>query len=91
MQKQLSKNGNENVWKFKEAKANLSQVLDLVQEKGIQTIVRNRNEVYIVLSKEKYDEFIRPKGSLIDFFMNAPCSDVELDLTRSQVGIRELE
>lgn len=60
------------VWQYEEAKTKLSRILDLVQETGMQIIVRNRNEFY-VLSKEKYEACIQPKNSLVDFFLKAPC------------------
>ena len=81
----------DNTWQYQEAKAKLSQVMDLVQETGMQTIVRNRNEIYIVLSKEKYDQVTKPNTSLLEFFLNAPCPEVELDLTRSQELPREFD
>ncbi len=79
------------VWQFQDAKAQLSKVMDTVQKTGMQTIIRNRDEVYIVLSKEQYEKYARSKDSLLDFFMDAPCSDIELDITRSQEGIREVD
>lgn len=82
---------HEGAWQYQEAKAKLSQVMDQVQEKGVQVIIRNRKEVYIVLSKEKYDEFVRPKMSIIDFFLNAPCPEIDLDLKRNQELPREID
>jgi prevent-host-death family protein len=79
------------VWQFQEAKAQLSKVMDNVQETGMQTIIRNRDEVYIILSKEQYENYTRPKDSLLEFFMKAPCPDIDLDITRSQEGIREID
>ena len=81
----------EGVWQYQEAKAKLSQVMDQVQETGMQIIVRNRDEIYVVLSKDKYDQYTQPKNSLIDFFLNAPCSELELDTTRSHDLPREID
>ena len=91
LRKQQTKHQEADVWQFQDAKAQLSKVMDTVQTTGMQTIIRNRNEVYIILSKEQYEKCISPKDSLLDFFMNAPCPDVDLDITRSQEGIREVD
>jgi hypothetical protein len=80
-----------NTWQFQEAKAQLSKVMDNVQETGMQTIIRNRDEVYIILSQEQYEKYTRPKDSLLTFFMKAPCPDLDLDITRSPEGIREVD
>lgn len=91
LRKQQPKQHESDVWQFQEAKAQLSKVMDTVQKTGMQTIIRNRDEVYIILSKEQYEKYALPKDSLLEFFMNAPCSDIELDITRSQEGIREVD
>lgn len=82
---------SDGVWQYQEAKAKLSHVMDQVQETGMQTIIRNRDEIYIVLTKELYDQYTQPKNSLIDFFLNAPCPEVELDTSRSQDLPREVD
>jgi prevent-host-death family protein len=79
------------IWQYQEAKAKLSQVMDQVQEKGIQTIIRNRDEVYVVLTKEKFDEYRQHKDSLLDFFLSAPYPEVELDTKRSQELSRDVD
>jgi Antitoxin Phd_YefM, type II toxin-antitoxin system len=91
LRKQPTKRHQGDVWQFQEAKAQLSKVMDTVQETGMQTIIRNRDEVYIVMSQEQFEKCTRPKDSLLDFFMNAPCPDVDLDITRSEEGIREVD
>ena len=65
--------------------------MDQVQEKGIQTIIRNRDQVFIVLTKEKFDEYTKHEDSLIDFFMKAPCPEVDLDVTRSSELSRDID
>ncbi len=86
-----NKDRKADVWQYQEAKAKLSQVMDQVMEKGMQIIIRNRNEVYVVLSKEKYDEYTRPNISLIDFFLSAPCQEIDIDVERSQEKPREID
>jgi len=91
LRKDHSQNKKPTIWQFQEAKAKLSKVMDLAQETGMQMIVRNRNEIYVVLSKEKYDNDLQPKTSLLEFFANSPCPEVELDITRSQDLPREVD
>ena len=78
-------------WQYQEAKAKLSQVMDETQRVGKQIIVRNRKETFVVLTQEMYDACTKPRESLIDFFLQAPCQDVELDMTRSQDLPREVD
>lgn len=91
LKKRDSEDHPRGIWQYQEAKAKLSQVMDQVQEKGMQLIIRNRTEVYVILSKKKYDEYIQPKSSLIDFFLNSPCPEVDLDIERSQDTIRDFD
>lgn len=77
-------------WEFLEAKAKLSQLMDQVEEIGMQVIIRNCSDVYMVLSKEKYDALILPKTSLLEFFLNAPYPELDLDIRRNPELPREL-
>jgi len=78
-------------WQYQEAKAKLSQVMDQVQKEGIQSIIRNRTEVYVILTKEKYDECTRPKSSLVDFFLKSPLPEIEIEIERSSETLRDID
>lgn len=87
----LKPNKKKGVWQYQEAKAKLSEVMNHVQEEGIQWIIRNRTEIFVVLSKNKFDEFIQPRNSLIEFFKSAPYPDTDLDLERNRDLPREID
>ncbi len=65
-------------WHYQEAKAKLSRVMDETRRTGMQVIVRNKKETFIVLTKEKYDEHVKPLRSLVEFFLDAPCADIDI-------------
>ena len=79
------------VWQYQTAKAKLSQVMDDVLGQGMQFIVRNRKEVYVILTKERFDSYHEPKESLIDFFMRAPYPELDLECERRQDLPREFD
>ena len=60
-------------------KAKLSEVMDHVREDGMQMIVRNRKELP------------RKKRTLLEFFEQAPCPDIELDIQRSEETLRDID
>lgn len=77
-------------WQTKKAKAKFSQLVKASLEKGDQFITFRKKLVAVVISKERYDELTRPKGSLIDFFKEAPLSDVDLDGLKRQAFPRDI-
>ncbi len=78
-------------WQYQEAKAKLSQVMDETQRTGMQIIIRNGKEKFVVLSKDKFDEYAKPKSSLIDFFLKAPYPNIDIDIQRGQDLPREFD
>lgn len=78
------------VWQYQEAKAKLSQLMNCVLREGVQVIVRNRVEEYVVITRAEYKSLLSPKTSLVDFFKEAPCPDVELEIERSRDLPREI-
>lgn len=79
------------IWQYQEAKAKLSEVMNNVQHEGVQWIIRNRSEIYVVLSKSKYDEIVQPQDSLIDFFRAAPHPELDLDVERKRDLPRDID
>lgn len=91
MPKKLSINPKKGIWQYQEAKAKLSLVMDNVTSKGMQIIIRNKDEIFIVLSEEKFNEYQQKKESLIQFFKNSPYPEIELDIKRQKDLPRELD
>lgn len=73
-----------NFWQYQEAKAKLSEVMNHVKEEGYQVIVRNKKEIFIILSQEKFEEITQPKESLLDFFKRAPLPELDLKIKRNK-------
>lgn len=78
-------------WQIQEAKAKFSELIDVVQEEGMQKITKNGEEVAIILSKNQFDELFEDKHSLIDFFKKAPYPEIDLKIERSRDLPREIE
>ena len=79
------------VWQIQEAKAKFSQLVADATNKGYQTITKNGESIAIIMSKKEFDELSQPKMSLLKFFKEAPCPEVELDLQRSKDLPRDID
>ena len=77
-------------WQIQEAKARFSELIDTVLEKGIQKITKSGQEVAVILSLEEFKRYEQSKESLIEFFKNAPCQDVDLEIERNKTHARKV-
>lgn len=87
----MKKNSRENFWQIQEAKAQFSQLVEDANTKGYQTITKQGEPVAVILSKKEFDKMSRPKMSLLNFFKNAPCQEVDLSFERSKDLPREID
>lgn len=75
-------------WKLQDAKNRLSEVVNLAQRKGPQTITRHGKPVAVVVSVEEHRRNRKPKESLLEFLQNSPLAEAiasgELKIERSQ-------
>ncbi len=84
------------IWKLQDAKNRLSEVVNLAQRKGPQTITRHGKPVAVIVSAEEYRRAKKPKQSLLEFLRNSPLAEAiasgELRIERSKEtwGSREL-
>jgi prevent-host-death family protein len=78
-------------WQLQEAKSQFSRLVDEVIEDGYHTITRNGEPVVVVISQREFEERIKPKDSIIDFFLRSPYPDYDLDLTRDKDPGREFD
>lgn len=78
-------------WQLQTAKNKFSEVIEKALHEGPQVVTRRGLETVVVLSMEEYRYLTRPRGSLVDFFKNAPFKDVELDLERNRDTGREVD
>ncbi|MFA6009797.1 MAG: type II toxin-antitoxin system Phd/YefM family antitoxin [Desulfobacteraceae bacterium] len=78
-------------WQLQTAKNKFSEVIEKALHEGPQVVTRRGLETVVVLSMEEYRYLTRPRGSLVDFFKNAPFKDVEMDLVRNRDTGREVD
>lgn len=68
-------------WPLQDAKNQFSQVVDLAQKDGPQTITRHGEPVAVIVAAEEFKKMARPKESVIQFF--APLQGSGITLKRS--------
>ncbi|GAB6274467.1 MAG: hypothetical protein STSR0004_13300 [Peptococcaceae bacterium] len=78
-------------WQLQEAKNRLSQLVNQATQDGPQIITVRGKPAAVLLSFEEYQQLIKPRIKLTDFFKKSPLCDVELDLERSAELSREVE
>ena len=78
------------IWQLQEAKNKLSEVVDKALKDGPQTITRRGQRAVVVVSVKDYENLVKPKNSLVDFFQNSPLYGIELDIERVKDYAREI-
>ncbi len=76
-------------WKLADAKNKLSELVNRVTKEGPQWIKR-RNDKFVVLSADEYQELIGERRSLKQMILDGPSLE-GLDLDRDQSPMREFE
>lgn len=69
-------------WNLQDAKARLSEVVDLAQAGKPQIILRRGRPAAAVISVDQYESF-HPKKSLISFLLHSPLAGSGLDLSHA--------
>ena len=59
-------------WTVAEAKAKFSQVIELAQSDGPQTITRNGRRAAFVVGAEEWERKTKRHGNLAEFFASSP-------------------
>lgn len=85
------KTRNHKTWQLQEAKAKFSKLVDEVITDGYHTITRNGKPVVIVISQKDFEQYLKSKDTLIDFFMKAPFPDFDLDISRDKNTGRDID
>jgi prevent-host-death family protein len=75
-------------WTVADAKAKLSEVIELAQSQGPQTITKNGRTAVIVVAAEEWERKTRRSGSLADFFAASPLPGSGLEGARRKDGPR---
>ena len=70
------------IWPLQDAKNEFSQVVDLAQKEGPQTVTRHGKPVAVVVSAHEFRLLSRPKESVLEFFAPLRNSGVRLKRQR---------
>jgi prevent-host-death family protein len=79
------------VWTVAEAKAKLSEVIELARSDGPQTITRNGQKAVVVVSIEEWERKTRRTGNLATFFAASPLRESGLQVERPKDQSRPVE
>lgn len=80
-----------NSWKLQDAKNHFSEVVESAITKGPQEVTKRGKHAVVVVSFEYYQQLVRPKTDLVEFFQSSPLKGVELDLNREYDAPRDVE
>jgi len=77
-------------WQLQDAKNRFSEIVNKALRDGPQVVTRRGKKTVIIMSVEQYQNLVRPKENLIDFFQKSPWRGEDLDLTRKKDSAREV-
>ncbi len=79
-----------NVWQLQEAKAKLSEVVNLCNRSPQIISLRGVNKV-IMINMEEYQQLTKTYENIVSFFRNSPLNGIELNIERDKSPQRELD
>jgi prevent-host-death family protein len=77
-------------WTVAEAKAKLSEVIDLAQSRGPQTITRNGRTAVLIVAAEEWERKTKRTGNLAEFFAASPLRASRLNAKRLKGRVRKV-
>ncbi len=78
-------------WSVADAKAHLSEVIELAIHHGPQTITRRGKTAVVMVAAEEWERRSKPKESLVEFFRRSPLPNSGLVIEREKGGFREID
>lgn len=78
-------------WTVAEAKARLSEVIELATSQGPQLITRRGRNAVVVVAAEEWERKTRRKGNLAEFFAASPLRGSGLEIKRIPARMRKSE
>ena len=69
-------------WPLQDAKNHFSQLVELAQTAGPQTVTRHGEPVAVIVSAGEYKRIARPKETVLEFFSPLQGSGVRLERRR---------
>lgn len=71
-------------WKLEDAKNQFSRVVREALAGKAQRVTRGGRDAVVVVAAEEYERLTRPAVGLVQFLVQSPLADVELDLERAR-------
>lgn len=78
-------------WQIQQAKTKLSELIELAQREGPQTITKHGKPSAMILSMDEYESMRRNKPTLIEFLLDEGPRFDDLDIERSKDVGREVD
>jgi prevent-host-death family protein len=69
-------------WTVAQAKARFSEVIDLAQSRGPQTVTRNGHITAIIVAPDEWERKTKRTGNLAEFFARSPLRGSGLSVPR---------
>ena len=80
-----------NIWSLQNAKAHLSQLVQLTLKKGPQMISIRGEPQTVMISKKDYEILKGEKDDFLTFMGRSPLKDTDLNITRDSSFMRDIE
>ncbi|QXN95853.1 type II toxin-antitoxin system Phd/YefM family antitoxin [Nocardia iowensis] len=78
-------------WPLADAKARLSELIDIVEREGPQVISKHGREVAVVVPIDEWRQKTSRQGSLAEFFAASPLRDSGVEIERIHMDVRDVE
>ncbi len=78
-------------WTVAQAKARLSEVIEMARARGPQTITRQGRTAVVVVSAEEWERKTKRVGNLAEFFAGSPLRDSGLTVQRRSDRARKVD
>ena len=82
---------HKNRWKLQDAKNHFSEVVENAITEGPQEVTRRGKDAVVIISYNVYQELIKPKEDIVDFFQRSPLKGVHLEIERRKDKPRKVE
>ena len=83
--------GMDKKWSVAEAKAKFSEVIDLAQSQGPQTVTRNGRTAVMIVAAEEWERKGKRRGNLAEFFAASPLRGSQLNVRRLKDRPRKVD
>lgn len=78
-------------WQLQQAKARLSEVIQLARTQGPQPITLHGRPAAVIISAEEYERLTRKPQSFVEFMRGSPLVGAELHIERDTSPPRKVE